>query len=149
MTDLYPSEEGYISDGYVIGYCKAQAPIALHASVYIHGTAVSGVISVAPGAADADSIGVALKAADAAGDYIPVCFHGVVKMVAGDTITGGDQLINDSLGTYVLPMPNTTSSNATIFRGLNYTGTRLRLGVALQNGDASADELLVLIGRTI
>ena len=148
MTDLYPSEEGYISDGYVIGYCKAQMTLELHDSVFIHGTAVSGVISVASAAADGNAIAITLKEA-VTGDYIPVCFHGVVKLMAGDTLTGGDQLINDSLGTFVLPMPNTTSSNATVFRGLNYTGTRLRLGVALQNGAASGDELLVLVGRVI
>jgi hypothetical protein len=148
MTDLYPSEEGYISDGYVIGYCKCQAAIELHEVVYIHGTAVSGTISVAPAASDADGFAVALKAG-AANDYIPVCFHGVVKLVAGDTLTVGDQLINDSLGTYVLPMPDTTATNATIFRGLNNTGSRLRVGLALQNGAASGDELLVLVGRVI
>ena len=148
MTDLYPSEEGYISDGFVVGFCKCQAAIELHEVVFIHGTAVSGVISVAPAAADGDGFAVALKAG-AANEFIPVCFHGIVKMVAGDTLTAGDQLINDSLGTYVLPMPNTTASNATIFRGLNNTGTRLRPGLALQNGAASGDELLVLVGRTI
>ena len=146
MTDLYPSEEGYISDGYVIGYCKAQAAIELHDSVHIHGTAVSGIISVGTTTADGNAIGIALKEA-AANDVIPVCFFGVVKLVAGDTLTAGDCLINDSLGTYQLPMPNTTSSNATIFRGLNYTGSRVRMGTALQNGAASGDELLVLVGR--
>ena len=148
MTDLYPSEEGYISDGYVSGYCRAQMTLELHDSVFIHGTAVSGIVSVASAAADANAIAITLKSA-VTGDYIPVCFHGIVKLMAGDTLTGGDQLVNDSLGTYVLPMPNTTSTNATIFRGLNYTGTRLRLGVALQNGAASGDELLVLVGRVI
>lgn len=148
MTDLYPSEEGYITDGNVIGFCKVQAAIELHESVFIHGTAVSGTISVAPAAGDGDGIAIALREG-AAGDYIPVCFHGVVKLIAGDTLTGGDQLINDALGTYVLPMPNTTATNATIFRGINYTGVRVRLGVALQNGAASGDELLVLVGRVI
>ena len=148
MTDLYPSEEGYISDGYVIGYCKSQMTLELHDSVFIHGPAVSGVVMVASAAADGNAIAITLKEA-VTGDYIPVCFHGVVKLVAGDTLTAGDQLINDSLGTFQLPMPNTTSSNATVFRGLNYTGTRLRLGVALQNGAASGDELLVLVGRVI
>lgn len=148
MTDLYPSEEGYISDGYVLGYCKVQAAIELHEAVHVHTTAVSGTISVAPAAADADGFAIALKAG-AAGEYIPVCFFGVVKLMAGDTLTVGDQLINDSLGTYVLPMPSTTATNATIFRGLNNTGTRLRVGVALQNGAASGDELLVLVGRVI
>ena len=148
MTDLYPSEEGYISDGYVIGYCKCQAAVELHDTVYIHGTAVSGTISIAPTTVDSTGVAVTLKAG-AAGDYVPVCFFGVVKLMAGDTLTVGDCLINDSLGTYVLPLPNVTATNATKYRGLNNTGTLFRLGFALQNGAASGDELLAMIGRII
>ena len=148
MTDLYPSEEGYISDGNVIGYCKATATIALHSSVFIHGTAVSGEISVAPTAADGDGIAVALKAA-ATGDRIPVCFFGVVKMMAAAAIDESDQVKSDSLGTYIIPIADRDSTAATLLRGLNYTGTVQRLGVALQAGASSGDELLVLIGRVL
>lgn len=148
MTDLYPSEEGYISDGYVIGYCKCQAAVELHDTVFIHGTAVSGVISIAPSTVDSTAVAVTLKAG-VAGDFVPVCFFGIVKLMAGDTLTAGDCLINDSLGTYVLPLPNVTATNATKFRGLNNTGTLVRLGFALQPGAASGDELLAVIGRLI
>ena len=148
MTDLYPSEEGYISDGNVIGYCKCQATIALHSSVFIHGTAVAGVVSVAPTAADGDGCAVALKGG-AAGEDIPVCFFGVVKMMAAAAIDEGDQVKSDSLGTYILPIADRDATAATLLRGMNYTGTVIRLGVALQAGASSGDELLVLVGRTL
>ncbi len=148
MTDLYPSEEGYISDGNVIGFCKVQAEVELHEAVFIHGTAVSGEIMVAPAAADGDGCAVTLKAG-VAGDHIPVCFFGVVKLMAGAAIDEGDQLKNDSLGTYLLPIDDRDSTAATELRGLNYTGTGIRLGVALQAGASSGDELLVLVGRTL
>jgi len=147
MTDLYPDEEGYISDGHVVGFCKVQAAVEIHEVVYVHGTAVSGAISVAPAAADGDGFAVTLKAG-AAGDYIPVCFRGVVKMYAGDTITAMDMLQNDAVGTYVLPIPDTTSDEFVEWRGLNWTGTRQRLGVALQAASTTGDEILVLVGRT-
>ena len=148
MTDLYPSEEGYISDGNVIGYCKATATLELHESVFIHGTAVSGIISVAPTAADGDACAITLKAA-VTGDYVPVCFFGVVKLRAAAAIDEGDQVKSDSLGTYILPIDDRDSTAATELRGMNYTGTIIRLGVALQAGASSGDELLVLVGRTL
>ena len=148
MTDLYPSEEGYISDGYVLGYCKCQAAVEYHDTLYIHGTAVSGTISVAPTTVDSTGVAIALKAGEA-GDYIPVCFFGVVKLMAADTLTVGDCIISDALGTYVLPLPNVTATAATKFRGLNNSGTLFRLGFALQNATASGDEFLALIGRII
>src|SRR4030042_6959321 len=99
-VDLYPDEEGHIGDGLIIGYCKCQATVVQNAAVKIHATAVSGAVSVAPSAADADSYAVALKGG-VVGDYIPVCFYGVVKMYGGSTITAGDFLINDASGIFV------------------------------------------------
>jgi hypothetical protein len=69
-------------------------------------------------------------------------------MYAGDTITAMDMLQNDSVGTYVLPIPDTTSDELVEWRGLNWTGTRQRLGVALQAASTTGDEILVLVGRT-
>lgn len=146
MTDLYPDEEGYISDGHVVAFCKVQAAVEIHEVVWIHGTAVSGALSIAPAAADGDGFAVALKAG-AAGEYVPVCFRGVVKLLAGDTITAMDILQNDALGTYVLPIATVTSDEMQVWRGLNWTGTRQRLGVALQAASTSGDEILVLVGK--
>lgn len=148
MTDLYPDEEGYISDGVVIGFCKAAGSIALHSAVYIGNTAVSGVVSVVAGSADADSCGVALKAADT-NDYIPVAFGGIVKFVAGAAIAEGDMVENDASATYAIPISTLTAGQLVLYRGLNYTGTRIRLGMALQAGASSGDEFLLLIGRVI
>ena len=145
MTDLYPEEEGYISDGTVIGFCKAAGSIALHSGVFLGATAVSGAVSVVAGSADGDSIAVALKAADT-NDTIPVCFHGIVKMVIGDTMTAGDIVKNDASATYVLPLVYTVDDILKL-RGLNGTGTVIRLGLLMQDGAASGDEALVFIGR--
>ena len=145
MTDLYPEEEGYISDGTVIGFCKAAGSIALHSGVFLGATAVSGAVSVVAGSADGDSIAVALKAADT-NDFIPVCFHGIVKMIIGDTMTAGDIVKNDASATYVLPLVYTVDDILKL-RGLNGTGTVIRLGLLMQDGAASGDEALVFIGR--
>jgi hypothetical protein len=104
-VDLYPDEEGHISDGLIIGYCRCQAAIVQNEAVFIHATSVSGVVSVAPTAGDADSCAVALKAGSA-GDRIPVCFYGVVKMYGGSTITAGDVVCNDASGIFVAPLPD-------------------------------------------
>ena len=149
MTDLYPEEEGFISNGSVIGYCKADAAIALHSCVALGSTATSGAILVVAGSADGDSVGVALKAAGAAGDFIPVCFYGVVKMVGGAAINEGDVLKNDASATYVLQIDTLTHDQFTLWRGVvgASTGTAWRLGTALQGFAASGDEGLVLVGR--
>ena len=146
MTDLYPDEEGYISDGAVIGFCKLVNSVALHAGVKMGTTAVSGVVSIVTGASDGDSYGVALKAG-VTDDFIPVCFHGIVKMVIGDTCTAGDVVMNDASATYVLPIKAMTEDEIVKWRGICGTGTYIRLGLLLQNGAASGDEALVFIGR--
>lgn len=148
-ADLYPDEEGHISDGLVIGYCKAQATIVQNQAVYLHATSVSGAVSVAPCAADADSCAVALKAASA-GEWIPVCFYGVVKMYGGSTITAGDIVCNDASGLFVGTLPVFTDVTIlAYYAGFKTGGTCYRLGLALQNGNAATtgNELLVLVGR--
>lgn len=149
MTDLYPSEEGHISDGLVIGFAKiyaGSADVELHEAVNIGTTAVSGWVSVGAAAADGDAIGIAMKAGSA-GDVIPVCFYGVVKLVAGTAITAGQVLRNDALGTYILDLADLSTGNVeSIFVGDNGTGTAFRLGMALQPGAASGDEFLCLVG---
>jgi len=147
-TDNYPSEEGYICDGNVIGFCKCQAAVEFLEVVYIHGTNVAGYISVAPAAADGDGIAVALKEG-AAGDYIPVCFFGIVKMYAGAAMVPNDAVINDSLGTYVLPIPTYTHDEFVAWRGYDQDGSQCVLGTCLGHAAASGDEVLILVGRVI
>ena len=88
-----------------------------------------------------------MKAASAQYDTIPIMYLGIVKMYAGDTMDEDDVLQNDATGTFVLPIPTYTSGQMVIWRGLNNTGTRFRLGMSL-NGAVTGDEILVLVGRT-
>ena len=150
MTDLYPDEEGYICDGNVVAFCKCAAAVPLHSAVQFGTTAVSGAITVLAGAADGDSNGISLKAG-ASGDFIPVCFYGVVKMIAGDTFTAGDLLKSDASATYVLPIDTFIHDEFSLWRGVcgETTGTIFRLGMALQQGAASGDEVLMIVGRII
>jgi hypothetical protein len=141
-VDLYPDEEGHISDGLVIGYCKAQATIVQNQAVYLHATSVSGAV---------DSCAVALKAASA-GEFIPVCFYGVVKMYGGSTITAGDVVCNDASGIFVGTLPiHTDVTILAYYAGFNNGGSLYRLGLALQNanGATTGGELLVLIGKLV
>lgn len=148
MTDLYPSEEGYIADGSVIGFCKATAAIPIHSCVQIASTAVSGEISVTVGAADGDSLGIALKTAEA-GDRIPVCFFGIVKMVIAAAVAEGDMVKSDASATYVIPIDTLTHDEFVLWRGVSGgdTATAWRLGMALQGAASSGDEILLLVGR--
>lgn len=145
-VDVYPDEEGHVSNGYIIGFCKASAAIPIHSAVYIHATQTVGDVYVTAGAADGDSIGVALKEA-AANDRIPILFRGVVKMIAGAAATAGDICMNDASATYVIPIKTLTMDQIILMRGLNFTGTYQRLGMLLQGGDGSGSEVLVLVGR--
>jgi len=149
MTDTYPIEEGFIDDGMVVGFARCIGTVNLHYTVFTTAPASSTDLWVQQGADDADSIGVALKAG-ATNDRIPVCFYGVVKMKAAETaINEGDILENDATSNLLLPITTIGASDMTCFRGLNYTGTRVRFGKALQAGAASVDELLVLVGRVV
>ena len=153
-VDLYPDEEGHISDGLIIGYARCQATIVQNQAVFLHATAVSGVVSVAPCAADSDSCAVALKAGSA-GDRIPVVFYGVVKMYGGSTITAGDVVCNDASGIFVGTLPDydyeLSPTYLAYYVGLKTGATNYRLGLALQNanGATTGGELLVLIGKIV
>jgi len=148
MADLYPDEEGYICDGNVIAFCKLAGTTALHEGVKFGTTDASGVISVLAGTAFGDCNAVALKAG-VTGEFVPVCFYGVVKMLAGDTLTAGDILKSGTTAQYVLPIDTFTHDQFSLWRGLcgETTGTIFRLGMALQEGAVYGDDLLVLIGR--
>lgn len=71
--------------------------------------------------------GVAGKAASAAGDYIPVCVFGRVKMDTGGNITAGNRVQSDAAG---LPVVHSTGAVA---------------GVATQTA-VSGDEIVVFLG---
>jgi len=84
VVDYYSTEEGYISEGHVIGFAKLGTEVTQLQSVKL-GTTAAGSVVVAVGAADGDSIGIALKTG-VTNDYIPVALRGIVKLVAGEAI---------------------------------------------------------------
>lgn len=149
MTDNYPDEEGHIADGLIIGFCRASATITAGYAVSINSSVDSGYVYVTQGAADGDSVGVALKAASAQHDIVPVCFYGVVKMYGYGAITAGFPVMNDATANRVIGLKADTSTWATaLYRwaGLDGGGTLMRLGIALQPCATTNDELLVLVG---
>lgn len=147
MADLYPDEEGHISDGLIIGFCKVVDGVEINEAVGVGVTGVAGVVSVKGAAALGDAIGVALKAG-VTDDYVPVCLYGVVKMIVGTaTFTTGAIVYNSAIGTHVEIIPTTNTTPGIIaFRGISGDGSVFRLGTALQPGTTAADEALILIG---
>jgi hypothetical protein len=141
-TDYWPDEEGYIVEGLTIGFCYADAAIGEMDAVQVTGT-TAGRVRVATSAATGDSQGVALKAAGAAGAYIPVAFTGVVKMTAACSISVGDLVAGAITGDSVIEFDD-ESDNLT---GLG--GSAWLLGMALQAAATTGDEILVLLGRSV
>jgi hypothetical protein len=147
MTDYWPHEEGLIVDGFSIANAYANAAIEAFEVVHAHTSSTAGEIVVAPAAADADGYAVALKAATAQGDIIPVLYFGIVKFPIDEVIAEDDTVENDAVGTHILPIDtDNTAANYSKLRAINYTGTEMRLGIALQGGNTD-DEILVLVGR--
>jgi hypothetical protein len=110
------------------------------------GTTAAGNVVVSVGAADGDSIGIALKTA-VTNDLLPVALRGIMKIVAGEAIAANACLINDSSPGYMLTIPDlATGTAAPLFVGINGTGTVVRLGLALQDATQSGDEILMLLG---
>jgi len=145
VVDYYPDEEGYISEGHVIGYAKAEGSITQLTAVKL-GTTAAGNVVVAAGAADGDSIGFALKTA-VTNDLLPVALRGIIKIVAGEAIAANAVLKNDSSPGYMLVIGDLATGTAVpIFVGLNGTGTVIRMGIALQDATQSGDEILMLLG---
>ena len=147
MTDLYPDEEGYISDGTIVGFCKAAAAITLHGAVKLGLTAVSSYISVIPATVGA-GYGIALRAADT-NDYIPVAFKGIVKQIVGTgTFVAGAPVVASGTTAGVVekqgPLNGTTMLE---YVNLGFGGTTnlYRLGYALQAGTTAGDEVLVML----
>jgi len=151
MTDMWDTQEGYISAGTDIGFCTLGTAVVAGDCVTF-GTSAANQVVVNLWAAFADSVGVAMKGG-VTGDRIPVIFYGVVKMVAHQTVTVGQCVSNSATAgttiTYgnVIPIAiNTGGTSDTLFALVNATGTQHILGLALQDGATPGDEILVLIG---
>lgn len=131
-----------IVDGLVIGFCYADGAITANAPVKF-GTAAANripVITCAAAASVGMGVGVALKASATAGDIIPVCFHGIVKVTSSETILIGDLVISGATDATVI------GGGASASWFISSTGTQYCLGLALQAATTIGDELLILVG---
>ncbi len=144
-TDYWPEKDGYISDGLVVGYCKAAGSITLHTAVKISASAASCL--TVDEAGYQEGVGVALLSADT-NDFIPVCFYGVVKMKADTAaaISVMQTVVSGTTAADITRMPVVADTADNNYAANNGTGTLHKLGMALQAGTTDADELLVLIG---
>ncbi|MFQ6094702.1 MAG: capsid cement protein [Candidatus Bathyarchaeia archaeon] len=97
---------------------------------------------VSAGAND-DVLGVAAKAASAAGEYIPVCIFGIVKMEAGGAVTAGNAVASNSEGLPVDVADQSVDEGGTAKYTIYYNHVA---GVALQSG-SDGDHILIFVGR--
>jgi hypothetical protein len=136
--DYYPDEEGSIVDGFICGFCYADAACNAN-EIVTWGTSASGRVAVTPSAAVGDGIVVALKAAAGAGSIIPVAFSGIVKLTALETLAIGEFVTSaSSVGVFSERVSASITMN---------NGTHCLLGCTMQAGaDDDGDELLILLG---
>ena len=139
MTDYWPSEEGAIVEGGLVLNCYADGAIG-EGSCVKWGTTGASKLPVAATAAFGDACGVALKAAGAAGDIIPVCFHGLVKMMLGETLAIGDAVISSGTTGKVYGIEAASSSMLE-----SVTGETVYILGYLFGGGNPDDEVPVLI----
>ena len=144
MVDYWPQEEGCVfdADAYILP-CRPDDAILEMSAVKV-GTTVAGRISVLPSAAKGDGIGIALKAATAAGapSRIPVLFRGIAKVIAdAQAATAGVFAVNN-ITTEFRDAATNVVGNLVLFTGASYI-----MGMWLQSGAAGSDVLL-LVGKT-
>jgi len=140
-VDYWPQEEGYIVSGAPVMMCKTTGDVGEMSCVKLSAT-TAGQVSVIASAAAGDSIGVALRAGVVTGQYIPVAFKGVIKILTGATLALGLQVQSD--GTDSSQMVDTGTS-ANIMLGED--GSQIVMGLTLQEATNDEDEILVLLGR--
>lgn len=138
MTDNWSKQEGVIHKGLVIANAYADGVVAANSFVTF-GTSAADRIAVTASAAVGDSICIALKAAAAAGDIIPVMFSGVVKVLVNETLSIGELVINESTTEIVGIGASTTL--------MINSATQYIAGTVLQASAADGDEILMLLGH--
>jgi len=137
---------GNVDLGETIGYeavvitCKAGGAITKGVFVKLSD---GQDLTVVPAAANDDVLGVAMKAASASGEYIPVCVFGRVKMECGGTVTAGNAVASNSEGLPVdvsdRDVDEAGSDTYTIY--YNHVA-----GIALQSG-TDGDHVIIFVGR--
>lgn len=137
MTDNWDTQEGVIVKGLIAGFCYADNAIAEGSFVKL-GSSAANRLPVDATAAVGDSIGIAMRAASATGDIIPVSFSGIVKVMTGETLLIGDIIIGAGATGLVFHVGASTTLK------LN-SATQYIVGIALQAVAVPGDELLILL----
>jgi hypothetical protein len=144
MTDLWPSQDGCIIEGFSIANCYCTQGVTEGYAVTSHGCAgvTAHQIPIDVSNAVGDGIGIALKTG-VAGETIPVLFYGVYKMDTDKVCAIGAFVTNSSGGQYASYLGAThTYAKLMVGAGASYV-----LGMALQTA-AAGDEILILVGKT-
>lgn len=146
-VDAYPDEEGVILDGFSVGFAKCVNSIAGLQQVALGTTQVAGVISIVAGAAQGDSIALAMKAG-VTDDIIPILLYGVAKMQGSAACKVGAGIESGVTAGIVVPVATQTAGAFTRYMKYNYTGTAFIYGYCLQPVVTALDEILVLINAS-
>ena len=136
MTDKWPSEEGFISEGEIVSLFKATAAVSKGTLVRL-----TGDLEVQPATANSDPVGVALKDG-ATGEIVPVCIHGVCKVKAGGAITVGKAVKSDDNARAVVLSDQAVNEGGTNTYTIYYAR---KAGVALQAASVADDWILVFV----
>jgi hypothetical protein len=136
VTDNWPDEEGFISEGEIVSLFKATA--AVTKGTYVR---LTGDLEVQPAVADSDSIGVALKDASN-GEKASVCLHGVCKVKAGGVIARGKAVKSDDQGRAIEMSDQAVDEGGTATYTIYYGR---KAGIALQAAAAADDWILVFV----
>ncbi|HVP41005.1 MAG TPA: DUF2190 family protein [Candidatus Krumholzibacteriaceae bacterium] len=136
MTDKWPSEEGFISEGEIVSLFKATAAVSKGTLVRL-----TGDLEVQPATASSDPIGVVLKDG-ATGEIVPVCEHGVCKVKAGGAITVGKAVKSDDSARAVVLSDQAVNEGGTNTYTIYYAR---KAGVALQAASVADDWILVFV----
>ncbi|TET19628.1 DUF2190 family protein [Candidatus Bathyarchaeota archaeon] len=136
MTDNWPDEEGFISEGEIVSLLKATATITK--GTYVR---LTGDLEVQPAVLDSDPIGVALKDASS-GEKVSVCLHGVCKVKAGAAITRGKAVKSDASGR-AIELSDQAVDEAGVATYTIYYGRKA--GIALQAAAAADDWILIFV----
>lgn len=124
--------------------CLTAGTITEMASVEIN-TGTAGNVTVDHGSANGDAIGVALRACTVTGQYIPVAFGGIVKMLADSTIIVQEPVVSAGGDDAKVIGANLILGSDDLYVN---EGTGWILGYALQAGVTDGDEILVLLSPT-
>lgn len=136
MSDKWPEEEGFISEGEIVSLFKATAAVSKGTLVQL-----TGDLEIQPAVANSDPIGVALKDVES-GETVPVCIHGVCKVKAGGAITRGKAVKSDASARAIELSDQAVDEGGTATYTVYYAR---KAGVALQAASAANDWILIFV----